>query len=260
MNKSSGAIRWSGAIPASERAETTAARTQPAGTHPALAGYVALVIALGAAIIIHSAYRLPSAPQPGGWALLGVLAVVAASFALKVPGVPVYLSISDAFFMTSALLFGPAPATLTIAIDSLVISIWRRNNLQQRLFNATSSAAALWAGVQAYGLIAPRGPLVDSSAAARWTSHRRVDWPRGRLLRAEFRIHRGRRRTVQAEIALADVAAALRDHLAQLFRGCVGVVLPGAARALGRPGLDCGRRPADPDLPPRHALVARTRG
>jgi hypothetical protein len=58
-----------------------------------------------------------------------VLAIGSAAFALKVPGIPAYLSISDGFFITSALLFGPAPATLTIAADSVVMS-WRRTNFR----------------------------------------------------------------------------------------------------------------------------------
>ncbi len=130
----------------------------------ALVQFVTLVIAIGVAIIGHSVYRLPETPQPGGWLLLGVLAVVAASFALKVPGIQVYLSISDAFFITSALLFGPAPATLTIALDSLVVSVRRRNTLQQLLFNTTSNALALWCGAQVFYELSPHGPMASSAA------------------------------------------------------------------------------------------------
>jgi len=131
--------------------------TQPsAGQRRALTTFVGLVIAAGAAVIGHSVYSLPGAPNPAGWLSLGVLAIVSASFALKMPGVPVYLSISDAFFITSALLFGPAPATITIAVDSLIVSLRRRNNLRQLLFNCTSCALALWCGVQAFGLLLPQ--------------------------------------------------------------------------------------------------------
>ena len=73
-----------------------------------LNAYVAAVIGAGGAVVIHSLFRLPQIPDPQAWALLSVLAVVTASFALKVPGVPVYLSISDAFFIAAGLLFGPA--------------------------------------------------------------------------------------------------------------------------------------------------------
>jgi putative nucleotidyltransferase with HDIG domain len=127
------------------------------GELPALSVFVGIVIAVGAGVIGHSLYALPAAPNPVGWLSLGALAIVAASFALKIPGVPVYLSISDAFFITSALLFGPAPATITIAVDSFIVSLRRRNDVRQLLFNCTSCAIALWGGVQAYYVLSPQG-------------------------------------------------------------------------------------------------------
>jgi putative nucleotidyltransferase with HDIG domain len=139
-----------------------ATKAQPSRLLPILIGGV---IAAGGATILHSAYTLPQAPNPAGWIGLGVLAIVAASFALKVPGVPIYLSVSDTFFMTSALFFGPAPATLTIALDSLIVSWRRANTPRQMLFNATSSAAALWCGVQTFYAMSGLGPLDGGTAA-----------------------------------------------------------------------------------------------
>ncbi|MGH9386069.1 MAG: HD domain-containing phosphohydrolase [Vicinamibacterales bacterium] len=144
---------------------TPAPPTAPRGTPSALSILIGCVIAVGFAIIGFSVYRLPQAPNPTGWIGLGVLAIVAASFALKVPGVPVYLSISDTFFITSALLFGPAPATLTIALDSLIVSWRRRNTARQLLFNVTSSATALWCGVQTFYLMSHLQPLDGATAA-----------------------------------------------------------------------------------------------
>src|SRR5687767_9772596 len=89
---------------------------------PALARYITAVIAIGSLVIAYSLYQLPQTLDPVGSLAFGVLALVAATFALKVPGIPVYISISDTFFITSALMFGPAPATLAIALDSLIIS------------------------------------------------------------------------------------------------------------------------------------------
>jgi putative nucleotidyltransferase with HDIG domain len=133
---------------------TSASEPRASSRKPStLTGFISVVIAIGVGVIAHSLYVLRETPNPFGWIALGVVAIIAASFALKVPGVPIYLSISDAFFITSALLYGPAPATVTIAIDSFVISLRRRNNLRQLLFNSTSSAIALWCGVQAYYLL-----------------------------------------------------------------------------------------------------------
>ncbi len=122
-------------------------------------------MALGFLVLGHSIRGLWDAPNPAGWIALGVLAIVAASFALKIPGVPVYLSISDTFFITSALVFGPAPATITIAADSLVMSCRRRNSARQVLFNVTSNAIALWSAAQTYYALSGVGPLSGTS----WT-------------------------------------------------------------------------------------------
>jgi putative nucleotidyltransferase with HDIG domain len=130
-----------------------------------LTAYVAAVIAGGGAVVVHSLFGLPQIPDPQAWALLSVLAVVTASFALKVPGVPVYLSISDAFFIAAGLLFGPAPAALTIAADSLIVSARRKAEWRQLLFNVTSSALALWCGVQVFYLLAGHEPMARSLRA-----------------------------------------------------------------------------------------------
>jgi putative nucleotidyltransferase with HDIG domain len=127
-----------------------------------LAGFVSAVIAAGAAVVVHSLFRLPEIPDPTAWGILSVLAVVAASFALKVPGVPAYLSISDAFFITIGMLFGPAPAALTIAADSLIVSLRRKGRGRQLAFNVTSSALALWCGVEAFFALAGHEPMARS--------------------------------------------------------------------------------------------------
>ena len=134
------------------------------GESSTLVAFVGVVIAIGLTIIVQSVYRLGDVANPLGWIALGSLAIVAASFALKLPGVPVYLSISDAFFITSALLFGPAPATVTIAIDSFVVSLRRRNSFRQLLFNTTSPAIALWSGAQVYSLLSHQNAAPDVQA------------------------------------------------------------------------------------------------
>jgi putative nucleotidyltransferase with HDIG domain len=136
---------------------------------PSLSRYIACVTGLGALVVAYSAYALPSVPHPLGWIVFGVLGIIAAWFPIKVPGVPVYLSISDTFFITSALLFGPAPATVTIALDSLVISWRRRNQVRQLLFNFSGSAIALWCGVQAYYRLSGQPPLAGAPSIDGWT-------------------------------------------------------------------------------------------
>ena len=50
------------------------------------------------------------------------------------------VGIDDTFFITTALLFGPAPATLAIAADALVFSLRRRQPVRQIAFNAAALA------------------------------------------------------------------------------------------------------------------------
>jgi signal transduction histidine kinase len=125
--------------------------------------FVALVVTAGFLAVAHSVARLPYTPQPLQWITLGVLATIAGALALRVPGVPVQVSVSDTFFFTSALLFGPAPAAVAIAIDSFFIS-WRSGHRVERvMFNAANPALALWVGAQAFFAMAGTSPLSQQS-------------------------------------------------------------------------------------------------
>jgi putative nucleotidyltransferase with HDIG domain len=137
-----------------------------AALSPLLSPYVALVIAAGGTLVAYSLYQLPGVPYPLGWIALAVLCIVGSVFPVQVPGVPVYISISDTFFITSALLFGPAPATVTIAADSLLASFRRRNNPRQVLFNSASGALALWCGAQMYLQLSAHVPMSLASESS----------------------------------------------------------------------------------------------
>ena len=136
------------------------------GARPvAVTRLVVVVSVAGLAVIGHSILALVSTPHPGAWIAVALLALASGWFALKVPGVSAKLSISDTFFITSALLFGPAPATLTIALDSLVISWNRRPTLDHRLlFNLTSPALSLWVATQVFFALTQTKPLYDVTA------------------------------------------------------------------------------------------------
>ena len=115
-----------------------------------LSRYVAAVTALGLFAIAQSVSTLVTVPRPVEWLLLSVLAVAFGRLSLRVPGVPVHASMSDTFLFTSAMLFGPAPATVAMAADGFVLS-WRRGHTADRmLFNAANPALSLWLGAQAF--------------------------------------------------------------------------------------------------------------
>jgi putative nucleotidyltransferase with HDIG domain len=128
--------------------------------------YIATVALIGAAVIGVSLRALFAIPDPYQWMVLSALALIVNRFPLRVPGTSALLSSADTFYITSALLFGPAPATVTLAIDSLVLSSKANPNLRRILFNGTAPAIAFWTGAQSFFLLSPGGPLFGRAFTA----------------------------------------------------------------------------------------------
>jgi putative nucleotidyltransferase with HDIG domain len=126
--------------------------------------YVAVVTAIGIAVLVSSAIALSNGAHAAEWLTLSVLAMVTGRFPLRIPGTNAWFSISDTFFITSALLFGPAPATMTMAIDSLVMSYGtsRSGKLRRMAFNGSAPALAFWAGAQTFANMTGLGPLFQA--------------------------------------------------------------------------------------------------
>ncbi len=130
-----------------------------------LSRYVAAVSALGLFAIAQSLTTLTTVPRVTEWLLLSVLAIAFGRLSLRVPGVPVHASMSDTFLFTSAMLFGPAPATVAMAADGFILS-WRRGHSADRiLFNAANPALSLWLGAQAFLAVIGRSPLAGQSVS-----------------------------------------------------------------------------------------------
>jgi putative nucleotidyltransferase with HDIG domain len=129
--------------------------------------YVTVVVALGAATILHAAIQLYLYPLGWNWLVLAVLTLLSGSATVRLPSVPATISISETFVFTSVLLFGPAAGTMTVALDALVISLWlaRRGHPVYRIaFNIFALPAALWVSAHLFYLIGDVPPLhtVDS--------------------------------------------------------------------------------------------------
>ncbi|MFN7979024.1 MAG: HD domain-containing protein [Vicinamibacterales bacterium] len=123
-----------------------------------LSRYVAAVTALGLFAIAQSVTTLLGMPRPAEWLLFSVLAIGFGRLSLRIPGVPVHASMSDTFLLTSAMLFGPAPATVAMAADGFILS-WRRGHSADRiLFNAANPALSVWLGAQAFVVALGRTP------------------------------------------------------------------------------------------------------
>ncbi|MBL8138377.1 MAG: HD domain-containing protein [Acidobacteria bacterium] len=139
---------------------TTTAASTPRDTR-VLSRYVAAVTALGLFTIAQSLTSLLTMPRPAEWMLFSGLAIAFGRLSLRVPGVPVHASMSDTFLLTSAVLFGPAPATVAMAADGFILS-WRRGHSADRmLFNAANPALSVWLGAQAFLATLGRSPLAS---------------------------------------------------------------------------------------------------
>ena len=129
--------------------------------------YVAAIVIAGAVVLGRAAWALPSTPNVRDWGVLAALALIASRFPLRVPGRSAWFSISDTFFMTSALLFGPAPAIVTIAVDSMLMShAFKTFSIRRFLFNSSAPAIAFWAGAEVFFALSGLSPLFGTAVAA----------------------------------------------------------------------------------------------
>ena len=81
--------------------------------------WIQLVATLGLLVILQSLVSLYTTPQRYEWLFFAALAILTGSFSMKIGSVYASVTIADTFFITTALLFGPAPATLAIALGYL---------------------------------------------------------------------------------------------------------------------------------------------
>jgi hypothetical protein len=126
---------------------------------------VAVIFALGVAALVDAVYTVASSPMPTQWVLLAALVLVGSSFAVKVPALNATLSISETFLFALILMFGSAPAVLTVAIDGIVISIVRRHRKARHIaFNVAEPALSVWVAAKAYYLMAGVPPLQTAPA------------------------------------------------------------------------------------------------
>jgi putative nucleotidyltransferase with HDIG domain len=71
-------------------------------------------------------------------------------------------SVSDTFFITSTILFGPGPATLTIAVCDCIMSCRRRHSWHRIAFNTAAPALSIWIAGHVFFLLAGVRPLAES--------------------------------------------------------------------------------------------------
>jgi len=124
--------------------------------------YLAAVIVAGLAVVLHSLYDLYLRPVGYEWFILAGLTLLSGSFTVKVPSIPARLSVSETFVFAAVLLFGPAAATMVVALDSLIISLWifRSSRRTERvLFNFAAPAVSVWIAARVFYLWSGIEPL-----------------------------------------------------------------------------------------------------
>ena len=102
------------------------------------------------------------------WPLLLVMTCLTGWSAARMPGFPISLSMSDAFTIAAALLFGPGAGALTVACDGLIGSsgLTRTSRTWSRvLFNVTAPALSLWLAAHMFFILTSAQPLADANGA-----------------------------------------------------------------------------------------------
>lgn len=132
---------------------------------PRLTAFVAAVVVTGVAVLVHSAMVIGQTPFSIPLVLLAVLTIASSRFVIKVPGRPAIVSVSEVFVFASMLLYGPAAATLTVAIDGAWLSATQKNRrLYRTLFNIAEPAISTWTAAYVFRAIARTSALFPPSA------------------------------------------------------------------------------------------------
>ena len=125
--------------------------------------YVMAVVCIGGGLVLSSMVQLGLEATTPYWAIVAALAVFGAPLSLRLPSLRATVTVSEGFVFAAALLFGPAAATLTIALDGLFISFSsKRRNIQRMLFNVGEPAISIWVASQLFYLMSGVTPMFDA--------------------------------------------------------------------------------------------------
>lgn len=108
--------------------------------------YIGGVAAIGAVLVGTSLLEMARAEYGARillWAAISILTIVAGRLAVQLPVRDCRVSFSDTLLFLSILLFGPAPATLTGAIDGYAASSREKGAWYKRLFNTAAMAISV---------------------------------------------------------------------------------------------------------------------
>lgn len=130
--------------------------------------FVCVVAAIGAFVLNAAGSELRHSRFDVYVLVLALLTLASRRFTIKVPGHAATLSVSEVFVFASILLFGPAAATFTVAIDGLWMSLGQYERRWHRtIFNVAEPAISTWAAGATFFAIAHAAPvgLVQTGAS-----------------------------------------------------------------------------------------------
>jgi putative nucleotidyltransferase with HDIG domain len=131
---------------------------------PVLPFYVHSVIAIGVGAIAWSLPALIRMPHAIVWMLFTALALLTGRFTMKIASLSANISVTDTFFIASAMFFGPEPATIAVALNTSIVSFRRGHSLERVGFNTAAPALAMWLASHAFFLSAGIAPLAQAPA------------------------------------------------------------------------------------------------
>jgi putative nucleotidyltransferase with HDIG domain len=132
------------------------------GPRVRLWAFVLAVTAGGTFALARAWVGLLSVHLDGWLIVLAFLTVACGRFPIKVPGRPATVSVSEVFIFASILLFGPAPATLTVALDGLWASFSQKDRrIYRTLFNVAEPAFSTWVAGSVFFAAAGLAPLIQ---------------------------------------------------------------------------------------------------
>jgi diguanylate cyclase (GGDEF)-like protein/putative nucleotidyltransferase with HDIG domain len=118
------------------------------------------------AVFAHSLRQIYLVPVSSQWFVLAVLTLLTGSFTIGMSSLPARVSVSETFVFASVLLFGPSAGTITVVLESLIMSFWLSKDTRapsRLLFNAAATALAIWLSATAYYSFSGVKPHLDSA-------------------------------------------------------------------------------------------------
>lgn len=119
---------------------------------------------LGTACILLSLVHLVRSPVSPAWLIPAGLAVLSGTTVLRLRSVQASFSVGDTFSFAALFLYGPEAATVTVALDTLAISLRLKGPAERIIFNSAAASLAMWtAGTLVFRMAALPFPIHSGS-------------------------------------------------------------------------------------------------